>query len=85
MISAARILRGTMLILLQFTPRSVDFDAVIVDMTAMKGVEGVHHVQLDHGDIFGVRSKEKRYWPGRFTDPAPAGMHFYDSRIPEAD
>ena len=45
-ISAARILRETIMILLQFTPQSVDFDAVVADMTAVKGVDGVHHVHL---------------------------------------
>jgi cobalt-zinc-cadmium efflux system protein len=45
-ISAARILRETIAILLQFTPQSVDFDAVISDMTTVKGVDGVHHVHL---------------------------------------
>ena len=45
-ISAVRILRETVMILLQFTPQSVDFDAVIADMTTVKGVDGVHHVHL---------------------------------------
>jgi cobalt-zinc-cadmium efflux system protein len=45
-ISAARILRETIAILLQFTPQSVDFDAVVADMTTVKGVDGVHHVHL---------------------------------------
>jgi cobalt-zinc-cadmium efflux system protein len=45
-ISAARILHETIGILLQFTPKSVDFDAVVADMTAVKGVVGVHHVHL---------------------------------------
>jgi len=45
-VSAARILRETILILLQFTPQSVDFDAVVADMTSVKGVDGVHHVHL---------------------------------------
>ena len=45
-ISAARILRETIVILLQFTPQSVDFDAVVADMTSVKGVDGVHHVHL---------------------------------------
>jgi cobalt-zinc-cadmium efflux system protein len=45
-ISAAGILRETVAILLQFTPRAVDFDAVIADMNAVKGVAGVHHVHL---------------------------------------
>jgi cobalt-zinc-cadmium efflux system protein len=44
--SAAGILRETLEILLQFTPRSVDFDAVIADMTSVKGVAGVHHVHI---------------------------------------
>jgi len=45
-ISAARILRDTIVILLQFTPQSVDFDAVVADMTGVNGVDGVHHVHL---------------------------------------
>jgi len=45
-ISAARILRETVSILLQFTPQSVDFDAVVADMTTVNGVDGVHHVHL---------------------------------------
>ncbi len=45
-VSAAGILRETIAILLQFTPRSVDFDTVIADMTSVKGVEGVHHVHI---------------------------------------
>jgi cobalt-zinc-cadmium efflux system protein len=45
-ISAARILRETISILLQFTPKSVDFDVVVADMTSVNGVEGVHHVHL---------------------------------------
>lgn len=44
--SAAGILRETIAILLQFTPRSVDFDTVIADMNTMKGVAGVHHVHI---------------------------------------
>jgi len=45
-VSAAGILRETLVILLQFTPRSVDFDAVVADMMAVVGVSGVHHVHL---------------------------------------
>ncbi|MBP1929937.1 cobalt-zinc-cadmium efflux system protein [Methanolinea mesophila] len=45
-ISAVRILRETVVILLQFTPRDVDFDAVVRDMTSVEGVENVHHVHL---------------------------------------
>jgi cobalt-zinc-cadmium efflux system protein len=45
-ISAVRIFRETIAILLQFTPQSVDFDAVIADMTSVNGVDGVHHVHL---------------------------------------
>jgi len=45
-ISAVRLLRETLMILLQFTPQSVDFDAVVADMTSVNGVDGVHHVHL---------------------------------------
>jgi cobalt-zinc-cadmium efflux system protein len=45
-VSAAGILRETIGILLQFTPRSVDFDAVIADMASVAGVAGVHHVHI---------------------------------------
>jgi cobalt-zinc-cadmium efflux system protein len=45
-ISAVRLLRETVTILLQFTPQSVDFDAVVADMTTVSGVDGVHHVHL---------------------------------------
>jgi len=46
LISATGILRETIAILLQFTPRTVDFDAVVADMTSVSGVAGVHHVHL---------------------------------------
>jgi cobalt-zinc-cadmium efflux system protein len=45
-VSAAGILRETLTILLQFTPRSVDFDAVVAEMKAVEGVSGVHHVHI---------------------------------------
>ncbi|MFA4826050.1 MAG: cation diffusion facilitator family transporter [Methanoregula sp.] len=45
-VSAAGILRETIAILLQFAPGSVDFDALIADMTAVEGVAGVHHVHI---------------------------------------
>ncbi len=45
-ISAVRLLRETVTILLQFTPQSVDFDAVVTDMTTVRGVDGVHHIHL---------------------------------------
>lgn len=45
-VSAVRLLRETVVILLQFTPTSVNFDAVVAEMTAVPGVEGVHHVHL---------------------------------------
>ena len=38
LVSAAGILRETVAILLQFTPRTVDFDAVVADMTSVRGV-----------------------------------------------
>lgn len=46
LVSAFGILRETLTILLQFTPQSVDFDAVVADITSVKGVSGVHHVHL---------------------------------------
>ncbi|MDO9539109.1 MAG: cation diffusion facilitator family transporter [Methanocalculus sp.] len=46
LISAARIFWETIIILLQFTPQSVDFDAVIADMISVDGVKGVHNVHL---------------------------------------
>jgi cobalt-zinc-cadmium efflux system protein len=45
-VSAAGILRETVGVLLQFTPRSVDFDAVIAAMSSVPGVAGVHHVHI---------------------------------------
>lgn len=45
-ISAAGILRETLVILLQFTPSSVDVDAVVADMKSVPGVSGVHHLHL---------------------------------------
>lgn len=45
-VSAASILRETIAILLQFTPRSVNFDAVIADMSSVTGVDGVHHIHI---------------------------------------
>lgn len=45
-VSAAGILRETLAIFLQFTPRSVNFDAVVADMKAVEGVSGVHHVHI---------------------------------------
>lgn len=45
-ISAIRILRETLIILLQFTPKLVDFDFVVAEMTSVNGVDGVHHVHL---------------------------------------
>ena len=46
LVSAAGILRETLSILLQFTPRSVDFDTVVADMMQVPGVSGVHHVHI---------------------------------------
>ena len=45
-ISAVRILKETVMVLLQFTPSSVDFDTVIADMSSVPGVSGVHHVHI---------------------------------------
>jgi cobalt-zinc-cadmium efflux system protein len=45
-ISAVRILRETLIILLQFTPSDVDFDSVIGEIMSVEGVDGVHHVHI---------------------------------------
>jgi cobalt-zinc-cadmium efflux system protein len=45
-VSAAGILRETVMILLQFTPRDVDFDEVIREMESVPGVAGVHDVHI---------------------------------------
>jgi len=45
-VSAVSILKETLAILLQFTPRSVNFDAVVADMKDVEGVSGVHHVHI---------------------------------------
>ena len=44
--SAGNLLRETIVILLQFTPKDVDFDTVVSDMMSVEGVSGVHHVHL---------------------------------------
>jgi len=46
LVSAAGVLRETILILLQFTPRDVDFDEVIREMESVPGVAGVHDVHI---------------------------------------
>lgn len=45
-VSAARLLREMVGIPLQFTPSWVDFDDVVVDMTSVPGMGGVHHVHF---------------------------------------
>jgi cobalt-zinc-cadmium efflux system protein len=45
-ISAAGVLRETVMILLQFTPGDVDFDEVIQAMESVPGVAGVHDVHI---------------------------------------
>ncbi len=46
LISAARVLREAVAILLQFTPRDLDYDSVIREMESVPGVEGVHDVHI---------------------------------------
>ncbi|MBS3818929.1 cation transporter [bacterium] len=45
-ISAFFILKESAAILMEFTPKNVDFDQVVKDMQQVDGVEGVHHVHL---------------------------------------
>ena len=44
--SAVIIIKDTVRILLEFTPKDIDFDKVIKDIENVKGVEGVHNVHL---------------------------------------
>jgi cobalt-zinc-cadmium efflux system protein len=46
LVSAARVLREAIVILLQFTPRDLDYDRVIREMESVPGVEGVHDVHI---------------------------------------
>lgn len=46
LISAARVLWESIAILLQFTPRDLDYDRVIREMESVPGVEGVHDVHI---------------------------------------
>lgn len=44
--SAIKIIKESVMILLEFTPKDVNFDAVIRDMEGTEGVQGVHNVHL---------------------------------------
>jgi len=44
--SAFRIIGDSIHILLEFTPKNIDFDDVIKDIESVSGVEGVHNVHL---------------------------------------
>jgi cobalt-zinc-cadmium efflux system protein len=46
LISALPIIKDTMRILLEFTPKDIDLDEVIADIEKVNGVEGVHNVHL---------------------------------------
>lgn len=46
LVSAAGVLREAITILLQFTPRDLDYDNVIREMESVPGVEGVHDVHI---------------------------------------
>jgi cobalt-zinc-cadmium efflux system protein len=45
-VSAVQILRESVAVLLEFTPREIDFDKVIREIEEVKGVAGVHNVHL---------------------------------------
>ena len=44
--SAIKIIRESACILLEFTPKNIDFDEIIKDVENVKGVKGVHNVHL---------------------------------------
>ena len=44
--SAIKIIKESVLILLEFAPIDIDFDEVIQEIQKVKGVQGVHHVHL---------------------------------------
>jgi cobalt-zinc-cadmium efflux system protein len=44
--STYRLIRDSVVILLQFTPRDVDFDAMVKDMESVRGVDGVHDIHI---------------------------------------
>jgi cobalt-zinc-cadmium efflux system protein len=44
--SAWKVVKESVMILLEFAPRDVDFDEVIQEIQKVKGVRGVHHVHL---------------------------------------
>jgi cobalt-zinc-cadmium efflux system protein len=44
--STYRLARESVAILLQFTPRDVDFDVLVRDIESVKGVDGVHNVHV---------------------------------------
>ena len=46
LVSAASVLREAIAILLQFTPRDLDYDRVIREMESVPGVRGVHDVHI---------------------------------------
>jgi cobalt-zinc-cadmium efflux system protein len=46
LVSTYRLIRDSVVILLQFTPRDVDFDAMVKDMESVRGVDGVHDVHV---------------------------------------
>lgn len=45
-ISAVKIIKDSVLILLEFVPADIDFDEVVQDIQKVEGVQGVHHVHL---------------------------------------
>lgn len=46
LISAFFIMKESAVILMEFTPKNVNFDRVVKDMQRVDGVEGVHHIHL---------------------------------------
>ena len=46
LVSTASLIWESVAILLQFTPRDVDFDAMVRDIESVKGVDGVHNIHV---------------------------------------
>jgi cobalt-zinc-cadmium efflux system protein len=45
-LSASKLVKESIMILLEFTPKDVDFDLVLKDIQQVEGVEGVHNVHM---------------------------------------
>ncbi len=46
LLSAFTVIRDSLNILLEFTPKNIDFDSLVKDIEKIEGVEGIHNVHL---------------------------------------